>query len=177
MDQADPRSVMCGAADGVDEWLPPRATQKPRVEGGQAPILSVPKEFVGRRADPHPGCEEAPPPPRVESVRCEADRDIGNDPDLPRRAGELAVEVELQPLVKRDAIRSGADIAWPVPPGLAVLFAKRVEGREIPERSALLARPVRETCRVWGGAKDSLERFGLQAEDLVVVDSALAVER
>jgi len=66
--EPDACRVARGAADGIDERLPLRAAQQPRVECGKAPILAVAEKFVGRRADAHAGGEVVPPTPRVESI-------------------------------------------------------------------------------------------------------------
>src|SRR5205823_11161437 len=111
--ETDARGMTGGAADRVDERRPLRLPQGPRVEGGQAPVLPVAEEFVRWRADAHPRREVVLPTPRVESVRGKADRDVGDQSDLASGACQLAVDVKLQPGLKRDsdseALAGGSD--------------------------------------------------------------------
>src|SRR5579859_5436787 len=79
-----------------------RGLQLPRVERRHAPVLTVWKEVVGWRADPHARGEPVLPTPRVEAVRRKADRHVGDERYLARRACELSLQVELGPLMKGD---------------------------------------------------------------------------
>src|SRR5436190_23366259 len=98
MVEPDSRDVMTRAANRVDERLPTRAVELPRVERGQPPVLAVAEELVGRRADPHPRREVVLPSPGVEAVGRKANRDVGDEADLARGLCQLAIDVELEPL-------------------------------------------------------------------------------
>src|SRR5947207_13487134 len=87
----------------VDERLEMRGLQLPGVERRHAPVLTVRKEIVRRRADPHARSELVLPAPRVKAVGGEADRHVGNERYLARGTRELQVHMELRPLMKSHA--------------------------------------------------------------------------
>src|SRR5439155_18383859 len=146
------------AADGVDEWRPVRIAQLPRIESGDAPVLAVAEELVWRGTDAYARSQVVPPAPGVETIRCETDRHVVDQPDLARGASELLVDMKLQPLVVREALGvQMADVSRPIPPGSAVNLADRVEGREVSQRGSLEAHVCGEPFRFWRHAKDSPE--------------------
>ena len=140
MVQPDAGRVTSGAADRVDERLPPRAAEEPGIERRQAPVLAVAEEFVGRRADAHVGSEVVAPSPGVKPIRRKADGHVGDETDLARGSGKLPVDVELEPLVIGDALGIRlSSVVRPAPPGGTVGFATDVEGGEFAQHAALPA--------------------------------------
>src|SRR6266567_2634679 len=88
---------------GVDERLEIRGLQLPGVERRHAPVLTVRKEVVRRRADPHARSEQVLPAPRVKAVGGETDGYVGDKCYRARGTRELPVHVELRPLMKSHA--------------------------------------------------------------------------
>ena len=176
--ETHPRGVAGGAADGVDEWRPVGLPEPPRVQRRDAPVLAVSEELVRRRAHAHVRREVVAPPPRVESVRGEADRHVGDEPDLARGPRHLPVDMELLPFVKRDSFGIGLFRGiGPIAPGRAVVLAPHIERRELMKRGALPLDERREAVGCRRCAKDLLQRLRLEAEHLAVVNEALRVQR
>jgi pyruvate/2-oxoglutarate dehydrogenase complex dihydrolipoamide acyltransferase (E2) component len=108
--EADAGRMRCRAPDRLDERLVVRAAQLPRVEWRQAPVLAVHEELIGWRADAHARCEQVLPAPGVEAVGGKADRHVGDEAYLARRARQLAVEVELLPHMEGNAAAEAATL-------------------------------------------------------------------
>src|ERR1700674_3323802 len=144
--------------------------QLPGVEGGHAPVLAVGKEVIGRRAHAHVRRQQVLPAPRVAAVGCESHRYIGDQADLLRGSGELAVEVELQPLVKghppreRPAYRRAPLAAWmaqlgrPAAPRRPQVLGDGAERRVVLERPALAAYPGLQARGFGRDLEDGFER-------------------
>src|SRR5437773_11091938 len=96
--------VSGGRPHGVDERLEIRGLQLPGVERRHAPVLTVRKEVVRRRADPHARSEQVLPAPRVKAVGGETDGYVGDTCDLALGTRELPAHVELRPLINSDAL-------------------------------------------------------------------------
>ncbi len=91
--------------------------QLPWVERRHAPVLTVRKEVVRRRADTHAWREQVLPAPGVEAVRRKADGHVGDERYLARGTRELLVHMELRPLMKGDAFGElGARLLDPLGP-------------------------------------------------------------
>ena len=189
MVQPDTPRVRGRAADGIHEGLEARGAQLPWVEGRHAPVLSVAEEVIRWSPHPHPGRHEVLPAPRVEPVRREADGNVGDQVDLAGGAGQLLVDVELDPLVERDsrgqlALHAADPVTArmpervrPGPPGSAVDLGERVERGEAAKCPALALDPAREAGGIGPRLEDQLKRLQLQAEDGVVVDGPVSIQR
>src|SRR5207245_8949968 len=78
--------------------------ERPWIERGHAPVRAVQEELVWRRPDANVRREKVLPAPSVVAVGRKSERNVGDESDLSRRALELAVEVELHPLMKGNSI-------------------------------------------------------------------------
>src|SRR5207244_6614293 len=94
--------VSGGRPHGVDERLEMRGLQLPGVERRHAPVLTVRKEVVRRRADPHARSEQVLPAPRVKAAGGETDGYAGGVRYLARGPRELPLAVELRPRMNTD---------------------------------------------------------------------------
>ena len=188
MVEAQAAGMFRRAADRLDKRFEVGFAQLPGVERRHAPVLAVGEEVVGRRAHPHACREEVLPAPCVAAVGCEADRHVGDEADLLRRSCELAVEVELQPLVeghaagqrpayRRDPFAAGVlELRRPAPPCRPKAFGDGAEGRVVLERPALPADPRLHAGGIGRDFEDGRERARLEVENSVVVDESLGVE-
>src|SRR5450759_3961018 len=186
--EAEAGRVIRGAADRLDERFEMRFAQLPRVEWRHPPILAVGEEVVGGRAHTHVRREQVLPAPCVATVGREADRYVGDEADLLRRARKLAVEVELQPLVerhpagerasyRRDSLAARmSELGRPAAPGRSKALGDGAEGGVVLERLALPAYTGLHAGRIGRDLEDGFERAGLEAKHRVVVDESLRVE-
>ncbi len=116
----DAARVRQACADGADEGVEAGAAQRERAERGDAPILPLRPERIGRRADRQAGQQVAAAAPRMAAARIHADGEIGDQADphagVARggvRVGKAGVGAPLQEGVKADGVgmlaREGLD--------------------------------------------------------------------
>ena len=99
-------------AQHVDERPVAGRSQPPGDVGRDRPVLARRPERIGRSAHAQVGREQVALRPGVESVRREADRDVGDQPDRqPWQCGSLLVEQELQIGVPFDLARRSFVVA------------------------------------------------------------------
>ena len=178
--------------DGADPGVVAVHPQAPGVERGEAPVLPLAVEVVGRGADPHAQRHRVLPQPGVGAAGVDADGQVLHQVEPGAGRGQLRLGQPLQPAVVADPVgvvggetghgrRVGpAVLLRPVGPGAGEALGEGAVGGEPGEGLALLLAEGVEGPVAAGGPETLPEVFeggALQLPHPVAVDAAIGVER